>query len=253
MEILEYKKIGQGGNAIIFLHELMGDCTNYEACIPYLNKNNFTYFMVDLRGYGLSKNILGEYNLKEAINDVINLISHLKIEKYTLVAHSMSTMIAQHIAFEDKRVNKLILITPISFLGVKSTSKAKENLLSQMKKNSGKIEEIVEQSSQRYNQTWKDYRIKLAYDCSILEARLGYMSMYLNENFLSTSNTQISLNIPIKIITGSYDFPVFSSTEVKKYFEQFDDVEIVEFKEAGHYPMIESPVLFASKIESWID
>ncbi|XPS40320.1 alpha/beta fold hydrolase [Aliarcobacter butzleri] len=86
----------------------------------------------------------------------------------------------------------------------------------------------------------------------MLEARLGYMSMYLNENFLSTSNTQISLNIPIKIITGSYDFPVFSSAEVKKYFEQFDDVEIVEFKEAGHYPMIESPVLFASKIESWI-
>ena len=38
----------------------------------------------------------------------------------------------------------------------------------------------------------------------------------------------------------------------EKYFEQFDDVEIVEFKEAGHYPMIESPVLFASKIESWI-
>ena len=84
------------------------------------------------------------------------------------------------------------------------------------------------------------------------EGVMTYCKVYLNENFLSTSNTQISLNIPIKIITGSYDFPVFSSAEVKKYFEQFDDVEIVEFKEAGHYPMIESPVLFASKIESWI-
>ena len=37
-----------------------------------------------------------------------------------------------------------------------------------------------------------------------------------------------------------------------KYFEEFNDVEIVEFEEAGHYPMIECPLLFASKIEFWV-
>ncbi|HKM18797.1 MAG TPA: alpha/beta hydrolase, partial [Aliarcobacter sp.] len=159
MTILNYKKFGNGEKKLIFLHELMGDCTNYENCLNYFDKNLFTIFMVDLRGYGLSKNILGKYNLEEAINDVINLISNLKLDNYILLAHSMSSMIAQHIASKDKRINKLILITPISYKGVKSTQKAKDNLLFQMEKNNGKIEDIVEQSSQRYNQTWKNYRI----------------------------------------------------------------------------------------------
>ena len=181
---------------------------------------------------------------------MINLVTNLKLTDYVLVAHSMSSMIAQHITSKDKRVKKLILLTPISYKGVKSTKKAKDNLLAQMEKNSGKIEEIVEQSSKRYNQTWKNYRINLAYNSSILEARIAYMNMYLNVDYESNFE-KLEIDIPIKIITGKYDFPVFSKNEVVKYFEEFKDVEIIEFEEAGHYPMIECPVLFASKIEFW--
>ena len=159
-------------------------------------------------------------------------------------------MIAQHITSKDKRVKKLILLTPISYKGVKSTQKAKDSLLTQMEKNSGKIEDIVEQSSKRYNQTWRDYRINLAYNSSILEARISYMNMYLNIDYESNFE-KLEIDVPIKIITGKYDFPVFSKNEVEKYFQEFKDVEIIEFEEGGHYPMIECPVLFASKIEFW--
>lgn len=48
----------------------MGDCRNYEPCISYLNTKEYKYFFIDLRGYGLSKDILGEYNCKEAVNDI---------------------------------------------------------------------------------------------------------------------------------------------------------------------------------------
>ena len=250
MTILNYKNFGNGEKKLIFLHELMGDCTNYENCLNYFDKYLFTIFMVDLRGYGLSKNILGKFNLDEAVKDVINLVTNLKLTEYILIAHSMSSMIAQHITSKDKRVKKLILLTPISYKGVKSTQKAKDNLLAQMEKNSGKIEEIVEQSSKRYNQTWKNYRINLAYNCSILEAKIAYMSMYLNIDY-ENNFEKIEIDVPIKIITGKYDFPVFSKNEVEKYFQEFKDVEIIEFEEGGHYPMIECPVLFASKIEFW--
>lgn len=77
------------------------------------------------------------------------------------------------------------------------------------------------------------------------------MNMYLNVDYES-SFEKLEIDVPIKIITGKYDFPVFSKNEVVKYFEEFKDVEIIEFQEAGHYPMIESPVLFASKIEFWV-
>ena len=50
MKILNYKKFGNGDKKLIFLHELMGDCANYENCLNYFDKNLFTIFMVDLRG-----------------------------------------------------------------------------------------------------------------------------------------------------------------------------------------------------------
>ena len=55
MEILAYNKIGNGIYKYYFLHELMGDSSNYKSCLNYFDENLFSYFMVDLRGYGESK------------------------------------------------------------------------------------------------------------------------------------------------------------------------------------------------------
>ncbi|QDF29901.1 alpha/beta fold hydrolase [Halarcobacter anaerophilus] len=248
MTMLGYKIIGEGEKKVIILHELMGDHRNYDSSVFYFDKKNFSYIFIDLRGYGLSKNIKGEYSCDEASNDVKNLLLKLDIKEYFLVAHSMSTMIAQKIALIDKRVKKLLLITPISAAGIKMKESAKNKLLEEMQENRGKIEEIVNSSSKRYNQTWRDYRIKLAYESSTLEARVGYMKMYLNTDFLEEAYENI--DIPIKIIIGDYDFPVFSMNQVKKSFSKYKDVQIEECKESGHYAMLETPVLFASKLET---
>ncbi|RXJ69537.1 alpha/beta hydrolase [Halarcobacter ebronensis] len=249
MSLLGYKTIGKGKNYIIFLHELMGDCRNYEPIFNYLDQEIFTCLFVDLRGYGLSKNIQGEYNCLEASNDVKDLITSLNITTYSLVGHSMSTLIAQKIALIDIRVKKLILITPIPAFGIKMNHYAKEVLLNQMQENSNKIEQIVEDSSKRYNNSWKNYRIKMAYSSSILEARVGYMKMYLNIDF--QEEAQEKIDIAIKIIVGKHDFPVFAYNQVNKNFSKYKDVEIIECSEAGHYPMIETPIFFASHIEKW--
>ena len=246
---LGHKIIGTGKRNVIFLHELMGDCRNYEPIFPYLDTEKFTFIFVDLRGYGLSKEILGEYSCSEASLDVQNLITFLNIDEVYIVAHSMSTMIAQKIALEDARVTKLILITPIPASGIKLPEKAKNNLINEMLENKSKIEEIVYSSSKRYNETWAQGRIKMAYESSTLEARVGYMKMYLNTDF---SHEVKNIKIPIKIIVGKYDFPIFALSLVTRVFSQsYKDLEIIECQEAGHYPMLECPVYFASKVEKF--
>lgn len=246
---LGYKTVGLGKKTVIFLHELMGDHRNYEAMIPYLDTINYTYIFVDHRGYGLSKHITGVYSCEEASNDIKNLITKLELDSVYLVSHSMSTMIAQKIALIDNRIKSLILVTPVPACGIKMASTSKDKLLNEMKENKGKIEEIVNESSKRYNQTWKNKRIKLAYDASTVEARVGYMSMYLNTDFLEEVK---NIKIPIKIIVGKYDYPIFSLKSVKRLFEpSYENLETVECQESGHYPMIECPVFFASKIEEF--
>jgi len=249
MVTLGHKIIGSGEKKILFLHELMGNYKNYEPIFPYLDTEKFTFVFVDLRGYGLSKDISGEYSCEEASNDVKNLITHLGFDELIIVAHSMSTMIAQKIALIDTRVSKLILITPIPASGVKLPEIAENALLKDMAKNESKVEEIVYSASKRHNDTWAKYRIKMGYESSRVEARVGYMKMYMHTDF---SDETDAIKIPIKIIVGKHDFPIFGLKLVTKLFTHYyDDVEILECQEAGHYPMIECPVYFASKIEEF--
>ncbi len=244
--MLGTKIIGNGDTKIIFLHELMGDCRNYEAIFPFLDKENFTYIFIDLRGYGLSKEIKGEYNLEEASNDVKNLITKLKLDEVILVAHSMSTMIAQRVALIEKKIKKLILTTPISASGIKVPEIQKKSLIRKMTENKRAIEQIVRSSSRRYNQSWAKYRIDMGYSSSLVEARVSYMNMYLNT---SDNENDINEEIEVNIILGKHDSAVFAKKETEKNFSKYKNVNIIECQEAGHYPMIECPVFYASKIE----
>lgn len=251
MDELGYKKIGEGEKKVFFLHELMGDHRNYDPILPYLNQKDFTYYFIDHRGYGFSRDISGEYTCLEAANDVKNLITKLGLDEVYLVAHSMSTMIAQKIALIDSRIKMLILTTPISAAGVKMGELQKKTLLEGMRENKSAVEKIVNESSKRYNDTWREYRIDMGYSSSTVEARVGYMNMYLTTDFLSEAEQNIT--VPIKIIVGIHDFKVFAKKMTEKNYKNYKNIEIVECGESGHYPMIETPVFYATKIEEFIN
>lgn len=249
MGTLGHKIIGNGEKKVLFLHELMGDCRNYASIIPYLDTENFTYYFVDLRGYGLSRSIEGSYTLDEASHDIKEFITHFHLKEVTLVAHSMSTMIAQKIALMCRDIHALILITPIPASGVKVSPIQKQALLKQASEDKNFIEEIVKSSSKRYNQGWIEYRIQMGYSSSHTQARVGYMNMYMSTNFLEEAK---NISIPIFVLVGKHDFPVFALDSIQTLFSQtFKNFTIVESLEAGHYPMIETPVFFASLIEKW--
>ncbi len=117
------------------MHEWMGDHRNYDTTIPYLDIENYTWVFVDFRGYGLSKEIKGEYNLNEACEDIVSLIKNLDLDEVHLVGHSMSSLIAQKLALIlQEKVKTLILITPIPPTGIKMKENAKNKLLENVKK-----------------------------------------------------------------------------------------------------------------------
>ncbi len=250
MTILGHTIIGNGKKHIIVLHELMGDSKNYDPIHPYIDTANFTYYFVDHRGYGKSKTLTGEYSCQEAAQDVINLITYLALKEVNLVAHSMSTMIAQKIALLDEHIRQLILITPLSASGIKMKTPAKEKLLDSVKKNENFVENVVKSSSKRYNDTWRTYRIKMGYNASTVEARYGYMNMYLTTDFIEEVK---NITIPIHIVVGRNDLPAFNKLTIKKLFENnYNNFDITECMEAGHYPMVEAPVYFATTIENFV-
>ena len=247
---LGYKKIGSGKTNIVFLHELMGNHENYKSALPYFDLEKHTLYLVDLRAYGLSFNIKGEYTCDEASNDVKNLLDTLELKNVHLLAHSMSTMIAQKLALLSNSIVSLILISPISPAGIKMSEKSQNKLLHDMKNDPKNIENIVRSASIRHNETWIQNRIQMAASASRCEARVGYMKMYLETDFKEKAK---ELSLPIYIIVGKHDFVIFSLKTVKRLFQEiYKNTTILECQEAGHYVMLECPVYFATQIEKFV-
>src|SRR5271168_3925362 len=74
---LGFRQYGYGSVRAIVLHYWFCDHSNWDAMTPYLTPDQFTYAFADLRGYGDSRNLSGEYTLGEAASDVIALADRL--------------------------------------------------------------------------------------------------------------------------------------------------------------------------------
>lgn len=59
------------------------------------------------------------------------------------------------------------------------------------------------------------------------------------------------VNKPFFVLAGKYDHPLFRLKTQKEQFSGFSNVEFLEIENAGHFPMQETPVFLATKIEEY--
>ena len=251
MVLLNYSTIGSGEEPVIVLHEWLGDHSNYDSVLPYLNTEKFKWIFVDLRGYGLSKHLSGQYTCNEASDDVQQLIKNLGFSNVNIVGHSMSAMIAQKIAVDSPRsIKKLILVTPVPASGIQISIEDAENLRNSVF-NDSKIRNAINlRTGERYNSAWLDTKLKLANNASTQVARAGYLEMFIKTDFSAEVK---GLKLPVRVIVGKYDIPAFQRQTIQKLFSLwFCDFKLIECNESGHYPMLECPVFFASSVERLI-
>ena len=116
---LGFRQYGDGSVRAIVLHDWFCDHSNWDAMRPYLTPDQFTYIFADLRGYGDSRNLSGEYTLGEAASDVIALGDRLGWKTFSLIGHSMSGLIVQRIPqLVEGRVSRVVAITPVPAVGI---------------------------------------------------------------------------------------------------------------------------------------
>ncbi|MCY0858576.1 alpha/beta fold hydrolase [Cupriavidus sp. D39] len=115
---LGYVQHGTGPECVLVMHDWLGDHSNYDAAIPYLDGTRFTYVFVDLRGYGLSMQLSGAYTVEEIAADCLDLADRLGWQRFHLVGHSMTGMATQRIAADaPSRIKSAIAVCPISAAG----------------------------------------------------------------------------------------------------------------------------------------
>jgi uncharacterized peroxidase-related enzyme len=256
--VLGHTIYGNGKECVLVLHDWMGDSENYDSLIPYLDLNKYTYVFADLRGYGKSRHLKGEFTLEEATSDLFSLVNHLNWGRYHLVGHSMTGMVVQAMALDDtqtgsQRIKSVVAITPVAANGYPADEGTKQFLWSLIHKRHESEQGFALLTGKRLSKGWQKTKTERHLKTSSEEALKGYYRMWLETDF-STAIKKARIKLPFLVIGGRKDLPGFQEDFLRSTFGAWYEKALFSFiEDAGHYPMQETPVLLGSLIEGFIE
>lgn len=112
---ISYESVGEG-RPMIFVHGLGGTGNVWHAQRGVLQKTH-RVITIDLPGSGRSGKTDAIYSMDRWAEQIVELANQLKLDRFTIVGHSMSTILAQKIAGKyPKRVEAAILCGPMTEL-----------------------------------------------------------------------------------------------------------------------------------------
>ena len=250
MEPLGHHLIGDGPEPVIVLHDWMGDHRNYDPMVPYLDCRRFTYAFADLRGYGLSRDRSGRYDLAEAADDVVALATHLEWPRFHLIGHSMSSLVAQQVAAAAaERVAALVLLTPVAPSGM-GAPEAMLGYLEHIAMNEGaRHDGLANQWGDRLSNQWLEFKLRRWSDSARPEASRGYVRMF----GATAVGGRPRADLAVLAVVGDRDSEPFQEPTVRQGLSStYSRLEISVCPNAGHYPMQETPVALASTVERFL-
>jgi pimeloyl-ACP methyl ester carboxylesterase len=84
-----YKIIGAGPAKVVVIHGWFWDHLVFTPIFDCLDADRTTFAFLDIRGYGNSRNVSGNYSIGEVAADAIALADQLGWQEFHVVGHSM--------------------------------------------------------------------------------------------------------------------------------------------------------------------
>ncbi len=241
---------GKGSEKVIVYHDWMGDCSSWTPVLPYLDMERFTYAFTDLRGYGRSIDLVGEYNETEAAADTLKLIAYLGWDRIHLVGFSMTGMVVERLAIDvPERIKSVVAIAAVSAAGFKMPDELRQKAIVSIT-DEQKFHELLDFAmGNRLSRQWKDFKLRGARQSRTLAAARGYLDMFTLHDFSSEAGR---ITVPFLVICGKYDLPNEQIDAQRTIFTQWhENIQFSEI-ESGHYPMQETPVRLQTLMDEFM-
>lgn len=252
--LLGHQLHGAGPQHVIVLHDWMGDSANYDAVRPWLDGERYTYAFVDIRGYGLSRNLSGSYTTQEIAADVIALADHLGWRRFHLVGHSMTGQAGFRLLLQDwqrdRRIQSYVAVTPVTPDGYPASAEDRAFLAAAIDDDATARMAFAALTGGRLSEAWSSAKTARNRATSNPSALQGYYDMWLGEDF-SAPFRDAQIDAPVLVIGGRNDLPGFQEPHYEATLGAWLPQARFEYvANAGHYPMQEAPILFATLIEA---
>lgn len=246
---MKYAKIGDGPERVILLHGWLGDHKVYWSIFPFLDIERYTYILPDFRGYGLSRNIPGEFTCEEILNDTIALADSLAWKRFHLAGHSMGGKVVQMaLARHPERVISGVAITPVPASGVPFT-KAQWDLFSNSVNDDVLRYKILDVTTGcRLPHCWLQAQVMHSRQTTKREA----FQSYLNSWARTDSSTGLTGLTPLLVLVGDSDPAQTQAIMEGTCMKWFANASLKIIPGCGHYPMEEVPLHFVKLLEDFL-
>jgi len=249
-DIIGHRLIGSGPEKVIILHGWWGDSTAYDAMLPYLDGDNFTYAFMDYRGYGMSMAMAGDHTIDQIACDAIDLADHLGWTYFHAAGHSMGGMAVQKIMqLASGRVKAVVAITPVPASGSPLDESGKQLFHGAIEDDGLRLGILNFLTSSRLSDSWYNYIVRRSRETTHLNAFHDYMLAWTETDFSDGVKGNMT---PILILVGEYDQAITVDVIAQSMGKWYPNATIETIKNSGHFPMSETPVRLATLIENYL-
>lgn len=104
---IAYYRFGRGPD-VFFIHGWPLHAATFRHMVRGL-QGSFTCHLIDLPGAGATRHVAGAVDLRRHPRTVLDVIDHVGLDRFAIVAHDSGGLVARRIAAEDGRVAALVL------------------------------------------------------------------------------------------------------------------------------------------------
>ncbi|MBD1909074.1 MULTISPECIES: alpha/beta hydrolase [unclassified Leptolyngbya] len=248
--LLGHEILGDGPEKVIVMGGWLGDRSVFQPIHLWLDREKFTYCFVDPRGYGESRDIAGEYTFAEIAGDVTALADNLGWNKFHYIGHSMMGKTAQFLcARYGDRLKSAVGVAPVPAckISLDENGYALFSSAWEVPANRGIICTVT--TGSRHTPKWEQFMISESLRTTTPEAYRAYFHTWSGEDFAEEVQ---GCPVPFLALTGEYDAGVPTEFVKGTILEWFPKAELHVMSNAGHYPMVETPIQFVTVCEAFM-
>ena len=249
--MLGHQQIGSGARRVLVLNDWISDTSSWDAAHPYLDRASFTWALADLRGYGRSKHIAGLYTVEEAAADVTSLADSLGWTRFAIVGHSMSTLVALHLAQGlTERIERAVLLAPVQIAG--GADDATLAFLQGMARGTDaqRLDGLRAIWGDRLSEQWIQFKAQRWRAVAESEASAAYAKMFARDGL---PNRGARVACPVLAVTGEKDAPPLRSQAITDCLAPLcARLLVTPFSDCGHYPIQEAPPHLVATVERFL-